>query len=1095
MVINLIKRQHLVNSLVGSSRVSNLSFLVAPMGMGKTTLMFQAIQQALHENSDLVVRELKNNYSRDDLFAFCARVERLNNEDEILIVIDDLIDLSDADLHSFQQFILKMLDRGAVILVALTPAQLYITENCSEFHCLKTSDLKLSSTDAAIWAERFKIFSPEFDRSALYTKLPYLIQSFACAPEQDTLKSESFQRSMLELLTSFFLDEGLLDLQKLAYMLMVLGEGKISEISRLYHDDTCRELLLYLHRFHSYFAFDWSEDSFSALPLSLEYIKELDMFVDFDATGLLKACLQICVRNQNFKRAYDIYMTLGDRVKPQELIGLDPLAVIQKAPADFLKAYAKDCLHEYRFPSPEDAISNLVLSLRFSDFRLKSVVLSLLEKREASTDKGLLEIAYLAVSLHEFIRTGDLTTDYAKHMKTLPNFIGIAKAVLVDYTPQSKSAFLEQLYEIEQMRSDSYLKKLYLTLASFICLVSGFYHEGIACITKEGSYEHAANFIDAILALNLTVLSYLSYVPDGMNFEIPTAFYNAKKFFIDAVYQDMIHYAHAIEMCVTKKRAQSMYRSLACKAMNVAARRSESLLYRMYSLMACEDDYALGAYQRGLTRAEQAHEYFSRFGYAHMMVQTRRKWCIGAIHICTPAQIQYLLCENLKLLDNSALSDIIGDLSLKAVQPHGIKLPVCELCDRHDVLYQILLVFESLIQLMHVGSDEQLDSFVNQYRNLVWNPAFRSILVEFYELVPGLRKHIKNYLPAVVLRGMNGIPLNNMTAYDMHAFGVQSTQNALRLNHDPYVENHSWKENLVNLSFETQNAIPDINKVRIQVLGSFELSYGVEHIHDAVLNKRRVLQLLTYLSIHHKKGVRRREIIEELWPHLGYAEGRNNLYSTLSSLKSKLKPYLGCHELFITQNNYLRLNPDLVCTDIAELELITRVLKTEKNKLSPAQIMHLSLKLDKIYKGDLMVGTFEEPTSFESARESLKQNFIDAMLAGYQAALETSDGSTALYFAQKAYDANKYREDIVIALIRAFMVNLRRSEAMEICLDYMQYQTREFGLEPTRELQLLYTQLIRGTETCEGTSEVQDLGADKDKIGEDDEDAIENIAS
>lgn len=1093
MTVNVIMRQHLVNSLIGHCRVSNLSFLIAPMGMGKTTLMFQAVQSALKENSELVVRELKNNYSRDDLFSFCARLERLHHEGELLIVVDDLIDLNESDLHLFHQFILKMLDRNAIILISLTPAQSYILENFTEYHSLKTSDLKLLVSDLSVWTEHFKIFHSDFDKKSLYAKIPYLVQAFACSPEKETLDSESFQRAMLELLTSFFLDEGLVELQELAYMLIVLGEGKISDLSYLFNPKRFKELLLYLHRFHAYFSFDWSSDSFISLPLALSYVKEIEIFVEFDVKRLLREALSLCVKNQEYHKAYKIYTLLGDEAKPQELVGLDPLGVIQKAPSNFLKAYTKDCLHNYKFPSPEDAVSNLILSLRFSDFRLKSVVLSLLEQRKDSTDEALLEIAYLALSLHEFLKTGELTSEGSAYLKTLPCFIESAKDMLAENMPQHKSAFLEQLYEIEKLSSGTYIKKLYLALASCVCIVSGLYHEGVSCIVKEGSYELSESFIDALLALNFTLLSYLSYVPDGMSFELPLAFKNAKKFFINALYQDMIYYAYAFEMYITHSRAQSMYRSAACKAINVAARRSENLIYRICSLMACEDDYALGAYQRGISRVEQANNYFSARGYKHMMAVCRQLWSVGMLNLCSPAQIEQLLYENLKSLNQGELLFESDETSSYLTQPLGTSFSLHNSLVQDDRLYRTMLIFEVFAQLAFLKKEEEFEAFVAQHHSLLWNPAFRNILVKFHEFIPALRKQLSLYLPPIVFqsisRGESGSAFYDMheeqagVMYQMRPSTVFNTDICLQDMHTLADFERSEEANLA------------MNKVYIQVLGSFDLRYGSEHIQDGVFNKRRVMQLLIYLSIHYKKGARRSEIIEELWPHLGYSEGRNNLYSTLSSLKSKLKPYLGYHELIISQNNYLKLNSDLVVIDLAELELIVRVLKTEKNKLSPAQILSLSLRLDKIYRGNLVEIALEEPVSFEGARESFKQSFIDAMLMGYQAALSGGDTTIALYFAQKAYEIDQHREDVIIALMKSYMMNARRPEAVEIYLSYMQYQTREFGLEPSEQLQLLYTQLIKGKTNPEENEQITEECQNTSNSGEDDEDVIESIAS
>jgi len=143
---------------------------------------------------------------------------------------------------------------------------------------------------------------------------------------------------------------------------------------------------------------------------------------------------------------------------------------------------------------------------------------------------------------------------------------------------------------------------------------------------------------------------------------------------------------------------------------------------------------------------------------------------------------------------------------------------------------------------------------------------------------------------------------------------------------------------------------------RIEMLGTLQ-AVGAE-ITVSRFRTRRVGLLLAHLALFRDRLHFRDEVGELLWPDHDPEVARRNLRQALSSLRHAIEPpTLPAGSVLQVHQSRLRLNPDLVSTDVAEFEsTVSAARHTEK----PDEQYDLLYRAVALYRGELLPG-FDEP--------------------------------------------------------------------------------------------------------------------------------------
>src|SRR5947208_3585981 len=106
-------------------------------------------------------------------------------------------------------------------------------------------------------------------------------------------------------------------------------------------------------------------------------------------------------------------------------------------------------------------------------------------------------------------------------------------------------------------------------------------------------------------------------------------------------------------------------------------------------------------------------------------------------------------------------------------------------------------------------------------------------------------------------------------------------------------------------------------RCRIELLGALRVVQG-----DRIITRFRTQKaglLLSYLALRLGQSPSRESVIDLFWPEMDLDEGRNNLNTTLTSLRRQLEPPgVPTGSVLVTGRQNVRLNPASVSTDLIE---------------------------------------------------------------------------------------------------------------------------------------------------------------------------------
>ncbi len=253
-----------------------------------------------------------------------------------------------------------------------------------------------------------------------------------------------------------------------------------------------------------------------------------------------------------------------------------------------------------------------------------------------------------------------------------------------------------------------------------------------------------------------------------------------------------------------------------------------------------------------------------------------------------------------------------------------------------------------------------------------------------------------------------------------------------------------------------------VDHIEIRMFGAFRAERDGFPITDKMWRRKKAATLAERLALGMDALVDRETLAMELWPHAEFNSARNNLYSTISRLRSALGPTPDGKSCVLIQNECIGLNGDYVKTDVRLFDQISRVVLGNRTGARGPHLIELCLKIEQLYAGPLYVPNGCNPTYFLRMRRIMESKYIDCMIRGANAALEENDLQSAVWLVESGLRQETAREDMVRCAMRVYGAAGRRRDIVELYSGHMHHLREQINGVPEPETRRLYERLVEG---------------------------------
>lgn len=252
--------------------------------------------------------------------------------------------------------------------------------------------------------------------------------------------------------------------------------------------------------------------------------------------------------------------------------------------------------------------------------------------------------------------------------------------------------------------------------------------------------------------------------------------------------------------------------------------------------------------------------------------------------------------------------------------------------------------------------------------------------------------------------------------------------------------------------------------LRIHCFGNFRVYVGDRLVKETEWQRRKVKSLLKYLATVPDHSATRDDIMELLWGDLNAETARTNLNRTLHVLRRVLEPQSKRFSsgYIATEYNVVRLIPEGI--EMVDVDEFRRHLQDAES----AERLGDFARAERAYgeAATLYVGDFLSDDPYEdwtiAERERFRSLYLSALEKVARWRLDARDYNSAIGLLRRALDKDLAREDIHALLIQCLARVGKRQEALRqyaICCKAIR---DELDLEPSHEIQALYSRLLAG---------------------------------
>ncbi len=247
----------------------------------------------------------------------------------------------------------------------------------------------------------------------------------------------------------------------------------------------------------------------------------------------------------------------------------------------------------------------------------------------------------------------------------------------------------------------------------------------------------------------------------------------------------------------------------------------------------------------------------------------------------------------------------------------------------------------------------------------------------------------------------------------------------------------------------------DSPQLRIELFGGLRVRRPCGGLTE--FSPRATGFLLAALALRMPADVTREELADTLYPEMDGEQARQNLRQCLRSLREAIeRPPFGKQSLLAATTTSIRLNADLVVTDVSEFEAALSQAKRAQDDGARAQALDAAVRL---YRSDPLPGFYLH--QFDGEQTRLRSLYLRACIDLSRLLSARDDGEAAVSAALKAVRADSLSEDATAALMLA---HARRGSASAVRSAFESLAdrlARELNVAPSSTLHDLYCDYLK----------------------------------
>ncbi len=257
-----------------------------------------------------------------------------------------------------------------------------------------------------------------------------------------------------------------------------------------------------------------------------------------------------------------------------------------------------------------------------------------------------------------------------------------------------------------------------------------------------------------------------------------------------------------------------------------------------------------------------------------------------------------------------------------------------------------------------------------------------------------------------------------------------------------------------NVSPSENRAVP---LMELKMFGRLDVSIGGVPVSQKRIARKQVRVLLVLLVANRGRDLSRESVAQAMWPSREPENARKNFYTTWSQLRKALSLEDGSCPYLIRHQYGCRLDERHVRSDYARFDDICRELQF--GRVNFEEWIDLYAEIDRDFSGEIL--PFEEQNHLiAEVRVDCLNRLVDALVTAAERLTEAGGPQHAIWFARKATERARTREDAYMALMRAQIAHGQRTAAMMTYFTCKRILSDELGIDPSPEMTELYESLL-----------------------------------